>query len=230
MRITSSETIYDALKDEIIFLRRKPGDEISPQEVSERFDVSRSPVRDALMRLRSDALVVMRPQRGCWVSRIDLGKVEDERFFRLALEKSAIERFKDYMKLSDITRIEYFIELQKEALESGDTVGFYNADDDMHAIFFEATGLTRIWQLILRETSNHRRMRILSMGSDEILRTNLELNSISSLRRRLPSMILRVLSQSRQSIFLSSGMSQRLLSRLIRSISSIKKVDYETQQ
>ena len=34
MRITSSETIYDALKDEIIFLRRKPGDEISPQEVS----------------------------------------------------------------------------------------------------------------------------------------------------------------------------------------------------
>ena len=163
--------------------RRKPGDEISPQEVSERFDVSRSPVRDALMRLRSDALVVMRPQRGCWVSRIDLGKVEDERFFRLALEKSAIERFKDYMKLSDITRIEYFIELQKEALESGDTVGFYNAgdtvgfynaDDDMHAIFFEATGLSRIWQLILRETSNHRRMRILSMGSDEILRTNLE--------------------------------------------------------
>ncbi len=174
MRITSSETIYDALKNEIIFLRRKPGDEISPQEVSERFDVSRSPVRDALMRLRSDALVVMRPQRGCWVSRIDLGKVEDERFFRLALERSAIERFKDYMKSSDITRIEYFIELQKEALESGDIVGFYNADDDMHAIFFEATGLSRIWQLILRETSNHRRMRILSMGSDEILKTNLE--------------------------------------------------------
>ena len=173
MRITSSETIYDALKDEIIFLRRKPGDEISPQEVSERFDVSRSPVRDALMRLRSDALVVMRPQRGCWVSRIDLGKVEDERFFRLALEKSAIERFKDYMKLSDITRIEYFIELQKEALESGDTVGFYNADDDMHAIFFEATGLSRIWQLILRETGNHRRMRILSMGSKDVLDKNI---------------------------------------------------------
>ena len=173
MRITSSETIYDALKDEIIFLRRKPGDEISPQEVSERFDVSRSPVRDALMRLRSDALVVMRPQRGCWVSRIDLSRVDDECFFRLALEKSVIERYKTFMKPSDITRLEYFIALQKEAMEAADTVGFYNADDDMHAIFFEATGLMRIWQLILRETGNHRRVRILSMGSRDVLQKNI---------------------------------------------------------
>ena len=174
MRRTSSETIYDTLKDEIIFLKRKPGEEIDQDEISKRFDVSRSPVRDALMRLRSDALVVMRPQRGCWVSRIDLGRVDDECFFRLALEKSVIERYKMFMKPSDITRLEYFIALQKEAMEAGDIVGFYNADDDMHAIFFEATGLSRIWQLILRETSNHRRMRILSMGSDEILKTNLE--------------------------------------------------------
>ena len=58
MRITSSETIYDALKDEIIFLKRKPGEEIDQDEISKRFDVSRSPVRDALMRLRfPDALI-----------------------------------------------------------------------------------------------------------------------------------------------------------------------------
>ena len=117
MRRTSSETIYDTLKDEIIFLKRKPGEEIDQDEISRRFDVSRSPVRDALMRLRSDALVVMRPQRGCWVSRIDLGRVDDECFFRLALEKSVIERYKMFMKPSDITRLEYFIALQKEAME-----------------------------------------------------------------------------------------------------------------
>ena len=173
MRRTSSETIYDTLKDEIIFLKRKPGEEIDQDEISKRFDVSRSPVRDALMRLRSDALVVMRPQRGCWVSRIDLSRVDDECFFRLALEKSVIERYKMFMKPSDITRLEYFIALQKEAMEAADTVGFYNADDDMHAIFFEATGLMRIWQLILRETGNHRRVRILSMGSRDVLQKNI---------------------------------------------------------
>ena len=173
MRRTSSETIYDTLKDEIIFLKRKPGEEIDQDEISKRFDVSRSPVRDALMRLRSDALVVMRPQRGCWVSRIDLGRVDDECFFRLALEKSVIERYRTFMKPSDLTRLEYFIALQKEAMEADDTVGFYNADDDMHAIFFEATGLMRIWQLILRETGNHRRVRILSMGSRDVLQKNI---------------------------------------------------------
>ena len=186
MRRTSSETIYDTLKDEIIFLKRKPGEEIDQDEISRRFDVSRSPVRDALMRLRSDALVVMRPQRGCWVSRIDLGRVDDECFFRLALEKSVIERYRMSMKPSDITRLEYFIALQKEAMEAGDIVGFYNADDDMHAIFFEATGLMRIWQLIQRETGNHRRMRILSMGSKDVLDKNIEQHEelVEALRRR----------------------------------------------
>ena len=173
MRRTSSEAIYDTLKEEIIFLRRKPGEEIDQDEISERFEVSRSPVRDALMRLRSDALVVMRPQRGCWVSRIDLGRVDDECFFRLALEKSVIDRYREYMKPSDITRLEYFIALQKEAAEASDPVAFYNADDDMHSIFFEATKLTRIWNLVQRETGNHRRVRILSMGSKDVLEKNI---------------------------------------------------------
>ena len=111
MRRTSSETIYDELKGDIIFLRLKPGEEISQADISEKFDVSRSPVRDALMRLRSEGLVVMRPQRGCWVSRIDLSRVDDECFFRLALEKSVIDRYREYMKASDLTRLEYFIAL-----------------------------------------------------------------------------------------------------------------------
>ena len=186
MRRTSSETIYDDLKDQIIFLRLKPGEEISQAEISENFDVSRSPVRDALMRLRSEGLVVMRPQRGCWVSKIDLSRVDDECFFRLALEKSVIDRYREYMKSSDITRLEYFIDLQKEAAEAGDTVAFYNADDDMHSIFFEASGLMRIWQLIQRETGNHRRMRILSMGSKDVLDKNIEQHEelVEALRRR----------------------------------------------
>ena len=85
MRQTSSEAIYDELKDQIIFLRLKPGEEISASEVSEKFDVSRSPVRDALMRLRAEGLIVMRPQRGCWVSKIHHSRVDDECFFRHAL-------------------------------------------------------------------------------------------------------------------------------------------------
>ena len=125
------------------------------------------------MRLRSEGLVVMRPQRGCWVSKIDISRVDDECFFRLALEKSVIDRYREYMKASDLTRLEYFIALQKEASSASDAVAFYNADDDMHSIFFEATGLTRIWQLILRETGNHRRMRILSMGSKDVLDKNI---------------------------------------------------------
>ncbi len=186
MRRTASEAIYDALKEEIIFLKRKPGEEIDQDEISERFDVSRSPVRDALMRLRSDALVDMRPQRGCWVSRIDLARVSDECFFRLSLEKGVLERYREHMRSSDLTKMEYFIALQKEAASAGDSIAFYNADDDMHSIFFEATGLMRIWHLILRETGNHRRIRTLSMSEKETLELNIKQHEalLSALREK----------------------------------------------
>ena len=166
MRRASSETIYDELKEQIIFLHLRPGEEISQERISERYDVSRSPVRDALLRLRAEGLVVMRPQRGCWVSRIDISQIDDECFYRLALERSALSRCRDGMKSSDLARLGYAIALQKEAAAASDAEAFYNADDDMHSVFFEIGGLMRIWRLIERETGNIRRLRMLAAGGN----------------------------------------------------------------
>ncbi len=173
MRRTTSQDIYEKIKDDIIYLRRKPGEELNIQALSEEMSVSRSPIRDALMLLQSESLVNMLPQRGCWVSLIDLDRVDEERLLRLSLEKCVLERLDGRLKHSDIASIEYYIALQKEAVETKDSQGFYSADDDMHHVYFEAAGLNNFWTLWIRETGNYRRVRLLSFDANGSAETNI---------------------------------------------------------
>lgn len=174
MRKTTGDVIYEHLRNRIISLSLKPGEELPILELSKELGVSRSPVRDALMRLQGEALVEIVPQKGCWVKAIDVERAAEERFLRASLEKSVLQRFAESMKPSAITRLEYYLQLQKEAAERRDGAAFYSSDDMMHATFFEETGLSRLWRVIERESGDYRRIRILSLDSDGIYEKNME--------------------------------------------------------
>ncbi len=174
MRKTNSQTIYEKIKEDIIYLRRKPGEEINILLLSEEENVSRSPIRDALIVLQSESLVDIFPQKGSWVSKIDLERVAEERLLRFSLESCVLDSYFNHIKNSDLAKMEYYIELQKEALEKGDNIGFYSADDEMHHIFYSGAALERFWLLIKKESGNYRRIRLLSLTSRESVELNIE--------------------------------------------------------
>ena len=174
VRRTASEDVYDKVKSDILSLSRVPGAEIKINEIAEEMGISRSPVRDALMKLSDEGLVDMLPQRGCWVSLINLERVDEERFLRHSLEKSVLSYFMEYAKASDISKLQYFVSLQKEALKDGDEGLFFTYDDQMHESIFHSAGKGRIWQIIARETGHYRRMRILSFDQPGVLDKNIE--------------------------------------------------------
>lgn len=64
--------VYDALKREILSLELKPGSPLDETSLSERFAMSRSPVREALVRLSAEGLVVMLSNRSTLVAPVDL--------------------------------------------------------------------------------------------------------------------------------------------------------------
>ncbi|NLY71529.1 MAG: GntR family transcriptional regulator [Clostridiales bacterium] len=65
-----NEQIYDILKKDILRLTIPPGEKISETILSEKYGVSRSPIRDALRRLKQDRLVIIEPQVGTFVAEI----------------------------------------------------------------------------------------------------------------------------------------------------------------
>jgi DNA-binding GntR family transcriptional regulator len=169
VRTTVSEEIYRTLREEILSLRFKPGEELNLQVLCDQLQVSRSPVRDALMRLASDNLVDIFPQRGTRVSLINLREVEEERFLRKSLEESAVKKLIYQGKEIHWNEMRQIIESQQEAQKTNDFVAFLAADDAFHRTIFEAIGMLRIWQIIEAQGGNYHRIRLLSFYEKNVI-------------------------------------------------------------
>ena len=104
--------VFNELRKEILDLTLKPGMELNLNQLSTLYGVSRSPVRDAVKELAGEHLVDIYPQKGTYVSRINLRMAEDERFIRLNLELGSIPDFIENVNDDLILEMEELIEKQ----------------------------------------------------------------------------------------------------------------------
>lgn len=86
------EQIYDLLRTAIINGEFAPGQRLSSQELSERFQVSVTPIRDALRRLVADGLIEVLPRRGTFVTRFTAQDVKEVFESRRIIEQAAAEK------------------------------------------------------------------------------------------------------------------------------------------
>lgn len=87
-----AEQVYCRLKDDIFEFRLLPGDRFSENEMAERYDVSRTPLRDALYRLQREGYLEVGFRRGWQVRTLDFRYFDDLYDLRIVLEIAAIER------------------------------------------------------------------------------------------------------------------------------------------
>ncbi|MDS0526438.1 GntR family transcriptional regulator [Clostridium sp. SHJSY1] len=158
---------YRVLKENIMSLELKPGELLSEIELSEKLGISRTPIREVLMRLKNEHLIEVKPQSGTYVSLIDLDLVHEARFMRFTLEekvlKLACEKFNE----------ELFVELDKNLyaqqiladMEGGEKE-FHKLDNRFHELFFLGVNKSNVWQSILNISTHYNRMRILSQAED----------------------------------------------------------------
>ena len=71
------EFIYRTLKYNIMTLFLKPGEKISESELQNFFNTSKSPIREALVKLKEEKLIEAIPQKGTFISKINLKLVEN---------------------------------------------------------------------------------------------------------------------------------------------------------
>ena len=81
------QDIYASIRDRIIHLGFKPGDPLNENKLAEEFQVSRTPVREALHRLSSEGLVNIIPNLGARVSEINLRDLRELIEYRIILER-----------------------------------------------------------------------------------------------------------------------------------------------
>lgn len=91
-RASLGDQVYELLKNTVLRGDFSPGQRLSPQELSERFQLSVTPVRDALRRLEADGLVQVSPRRGTFVAQFSAGEVKEVFESRIVIEAAAAEK------------------------------------------------------------------------------------------------------------------------------------------
>lgn len=166
--------VYEELKRNIMSMRLKPGQAMSTQEMATKLNVSRTPVREAFLHLQSEGLVEMIPQRETIVSRIDLKRVDQEKFIRECLELGVINKFLEQKKQEDIRTMSKLIEVQKQCDKARDFVGFLDADDRFHKVLFDATGQQMAWAAIAGRNGHYNRLRILFVQKETVMESSIQ--------------------------------------------------------
>ncbi|WP_247886897.1 GntR family transcriptional regulator [Azospirillum sp. SYSU D00513] len=144
---TVAATIHRELRAEIVSLARKPGEPISEKQIAEAFGVSRTPVREAVLRLADEGLIEIFPQSGTFVARIPLASLPEDIAIRRALEEAAVRYAAERATASQVARLRANLELAREMEAAGDQEGFHQADEAFHALIAETAGYPGFWTL-----------------------------------------------------------------------------------
>jgi hypothetical protein len=132
-RITSAGLIYATLLAEIVSLQLPPGTPLQEKMLVERFCVSRTPVREAMLRLAEMGLVDIFPQSGTFVSRVPVNAIPEAVLVRQALEGITVAAAARSMRADGASRLDAAIARQRLMNELGDLGGFHEADEAFHA-------------------------------------------------------------------------------------------------
>lgn len=147
-RITSAAAIHRQLQAAILALELPPGTALQDKLLSVQFAVSRTPVREALIRLAEEGLVEIRPQSGTFVSRIRAEAIPEAQDIRLALETMTVKRAARACGAEGLTRLDRILARQAQCAAAEDTTGFHEADEAFHEAIGEIAGRPTTWRLI----------------------------------------------------------------------------------
>ncbi len=163
-RIEESNThyAYRQLKEAIMTLKLSPGANIDEKRIAEQFGISRTPVREALLRLREEHLIDVQSQAHTRVSLIDYDLVQDAIFIRDAIETQVQIKLCGCLDPAYHLRLRENLNRQKFCVDNPDMrPEYFSLDNSFHHLIFEAAGCSFAWSLLKTACTHLDRVRYL---------------------------------------------------------------------
>jgi DNA-binding GntR family transcriptional regulator len=145
--ITAEDEAYRHLLSAIRSGRVGPGQRLIAEEIAQQVGVSRMPVREALRRLASEGLVMIRPNRGCVVSALTLPEIFEIFEIRSVLEGLAVRLAVPAVDSEDLAYLDRVLERMR-ANEDGDTESWLHDHSAFHDTLCRLSGRPKLLQQI----------------------------------------------------------------------------------
>jgi len=155
--------VFMTLRQEIIALALAPGAVLSRVELQDRFGLSSTPGRDALMRLQEEGLVDVFPQHATVVSPIDLERAQQGQFLRRSIELEIVRTLALHPDAAVIERLNSLIRQQTAFSRLGEHGAFTAADQAFHKTMYESAKVPELWDVVARHSGHIDRLRRLHL-------------------------------------------------------------------
>jgi DNA-binding GntR family transcriptional regulator len=160
---------YLVTKELVLSGELPAGHLLSEGDIAERLGMSRTPVREAFLRLQAEELLQLIPKRGAVVAPVPPGEADDVLDAREALETAAVRRLVRGIgtaaSLTETTAgLRAVVKRQHEHAESGDLVAFAEADEAFHRAIVAAGGNAITTRFYTTLADRQRRMNMHALG------------------------------------------------------------------
>ncbi|OEO32888.1 hypothetical protein VW23_009325 [Devosia insulae DS-56] len=155
--------VYELVRRAIVSLDMPPGHAINEKKICEELQISRTPLREAILQLHAENLVDVRPNAGTFVAPIDLRYVLEGQLVRDALETKVVRFAARRVNKAFMARLDLNMHQQKLFAAERDYDQFYYHDEAMHQLICEFGASQRIWRLVTGAKAQLDRVRRLQM-------------------------------------------------------------------
>jgi DNA-binding GntR family transcriptional regulator len=153
-----NEIAYGTIKDDIISCALQPGEEISETVLVARYGLSKAPIRNALMRLRQEGLVVSRGRLGNIVTPITLRDVQEISQLRLVLEVTATRLAAGKVDVERIRKLNRAVQVGYKPGNKKSEAAYLRANREFHRYVAEASGNRRLAAMVTDLMEQHERI------------------------------------------------------------------------
>ncbi len=160
---TLAQIQYRKLHSRIISMELPPGTPISEAELANQEGVSRTPIREAVLRLARERLVEVVPKSGTFVARIPVSALPEAMVARRALECMTAKSAAKNATRSQVLLLQAQIEEQRELGQKTDLQAFHQADEEFHEQIAMVGRLPGLWQLAQQVKQQIDRFRHLTL-------------------------------------------------------------------
>ena len=162
----SGVDVYQKIKEDILTLKLKPGQMISENEIANKYHVSRTPIKNAFLRLKGEQYIEIVPQKGSFVTLLDIRNIQDVIYMRALLELDMLNTIiEEGLTEKAVEGLKANLEEQYKIINSENfTPSIYiDTDNAFHFLLFRLAGRESMWDVVLNYQVYFTRFRLLDV-------------------------------------------------------------------
>jgi len=158
---------YETIKRSILNSEMNAGDQLRIESLAEQLEISRTPIREALLKLESEGLVRSASRVGFFVRGLTKHDLQELFELREILESYAAEKAAEHVDEQDVQRLGEFQERAAKAISAGNMSEFMAMEVEIHSLILKKAGNSRLMKMLESIKDLIQRERMLSLQSPE---------------------------------------------------------------